>query len=368
MGHELELEGLPLLRTVITQAAVSERDVIVSGVPAEWSSTAEAIRGAGGRVIGFHAVVGASAAEHDGLPVKDVAQCDGVDSPVVVFGGAPKKSWFTCAPPAPQSCFWTKPLNERLMRGRYSPKLLQQYASELGEVHGALADPLSQSTFRALVKGRVAGDSGYFHISPYAEYEHPIVSARPGNVVLDVGAYDGDTARRYSARVGPQGRVFALEPSHLNYLKLSANCASEGLDNVLPLCVGGAAAPGLMRFQEGNDASSALATEGNIQVPVTSLDRLVHLLNLPSVDVIKLDVEGAEERVLEGAWQSIQQFRPMLQVSIYHKAKDLFALPLLLMRRLEGYTYFMGHHSFYHVESDLYCCPNERLSPYDFKS
>jgi len=358
----LELEGLPLLRTVITQGSVSERDVIVSGVPDEWTRTAQSVRSAGGRVVGFHAVRGASLAEHDGLPVTSAGDFDGPESPVVVYSGAPKKAWFTCAPPAPQRCLWMRPLNERLMRGRYSPKLLQQHASELREVHDALADPLSQSTFRALVKGRVSGDSGYFRISPYPEYEHPVVSARPGDVVLDVGAYDGDTARRYSTRVGPRGRVFALEPSYQNYLKLSQNCASEALDNVLPLCVGGAAVTGVERFQEGNEASSALTTEGNVEVPVTTLDHLVNLLDLRTVDVIKLDVEGAEQRVLDGAWHSIRRYRPMLQVSIYHKSKDLFGLPLLLMQRLKDYTYFLGHHSFYHVESDLYCCPNERLN------
>lgn len=363
MSDGLDLEGIPLLRTLLTEAVVCDRNVVVSGVAEDWSNAARAVRDAGGKVIGFHAVRKDPAVEHEGLPVaKTVPDVEAPGAPVVAYGTTPKKAWFTAAPPAPQRCLWVKPLEERMMRGKANAGLMAEHSQELAEVHARLADPLSKSIYRSLIKGRIKGDSGYFRISPYPEYEHPNVAARSGQVVVDVGAYDGDTARRYSKRVGPRGRVLALEPSHQNYVKLCANCATERLDNVLPFCWGAGAKQEIASFKEGQKASSSLSAKGELKVPLTTLDHLISLLDLRRVDLIKLDVEGAERDVINGAWEMIEWHRPMLQVSIYHKPNDLFGLPLFLMKRLRNYTYFLGHHSFYHVETDLYCCPNERLA------
>lgn len=347
----------------MTEALVCDRNVVVSGQAEDWSSAAQSVRDAGGRVVGFHSIRKHPTAEHDGLPVANVVpNGEGPEAPVVAYGSVPRKGLFTAAPPAPQRCLWVKPLEGRMMRGKANPALVQEYSKELSEVHDRLADSLSKSIYRSLIKGRVSGDSGYFRISPYVEYEHPNVAARSGQVVIDVGAYDGDTARRYSKRVGAQGRVLALEPSHQNYVKLCGNCASERLDNVLPFCLGAGAKQEIASFKEGQKASSSLSADGGLKVPLTTLDHLAGVLDLRTVDLIKLDVEGAERNVLNGAWGVIERHRPMLQISIYHKPHDLFALPLFVMKRLRNYTYFLGHHSFYHVETDLYCCPNERLA------
>ena len=75
-----------------------------------------------------------------------------------------------------------------------------------------------------------------------------------------------------------------------------------------------------------------------------------------------LDVEGAEEHALNGARQTIKAHRPQLAVCIYHKKKDIYALPLFLDAMLEGYIYHIGHYHNQLNETVLYALPEELVS------
>ena len=210
------------------------------------------------------------------------------------------------------------------------------------------------------MKARVEGDTGYHRISPYQEYDHPVVHAGRGDIVLDVGAYDGDTALIYSRRVGRKGRVMALEPSVGNYEKLVKRVRKRRLRNVTPLLLGAWSEDAVLRFKDGTGASAKLGDDGNVEVVVTAVDALLADHQLPRVDVLKLDVEGAEKAALEGARKSLEAHRPVLHISIYHKFDDLFELPLMLSEWLSGYRWYLGHHSYYQMETDLYGIPVER--------
>ena len=65
-------------------------------------------------------------------------------------------------------------------------------------------------------------------------------------------------------------------------------------------------------------------------IDTVSIDEFVASHGVKSVDYICLDVEGAEEHALNGARQTIKAHRPQLAVCIYHKKKDIYALPLFL--------------------------------------
>ena len=74
---------------------------------------------------------------------------------------------------------------------------------------------------------------------------------------------------------------------------------------------------------EGNIGASHLNAQGNETSRIVTLDYYVEEHDLPSIDFIKLDVEGAELDVLKGAAQSIRKWKPKLAISAYHKHEDL---------------------------------------------
>ncbi len=146
---------------------------------------------------------------------------------------------------------------------------------------------------------------------------------------LDIGANQGEftlfAAKRLSA-----GCVIAFEPVPYLYDRLTLNVQMNGLHNVIPVSKGVAAAPGLVpiyssktSFSDGsiNEGLATLfATEERNTllgtVPVIRLDDIVEEMGLTQVDVIKLDIEGAELPALQGGGRTIERFRPVVLLEV----------------------------------------------------
>lgn len=129
----------------------------------------------------------------------------------------------------------------------------------------------------------------------------------PSSVCIDVGANIGFFTL-LMAIAAPHGRVHAFEPLPLNVALLGASVALNRLANVSVNAVAVGAAPGTADFVEAADgAYSSLHDTGRkpvaalTQVAVVTLDDVCDGLGNPAVDVLKIDVEGAEALVLAGA-------------------------------------------------------------------
>jgi FkbM family methyltransferase len=133
---------------------------------------------------------------------------------------------------------------------------------------------------------------------------------RAGMTVLDVGAHVGQYTLLASGLVGPAGRVVAFEPHPVLGPVLRRNVSRAGCQNVtvLPVALGRAPGPGtLVLHPPDNFGGSSLrpndasAHHARATVEVTTLDEALARLGGAPVDLAKIDVEGAELDVLEGA-------------------------------------------------------------------
>ncbi len=146
---------------------------------------------------------------------------------------------------------------------------------------------------------------------------------QPGMVFIDAGANDGLYSLFSSRRVGAAGRVFSFEPSARELERLRVNVERNGLANVTAYGVAlgdqnGEAALSVADYQhEGHNTLGAfvypaitlLRTE---RVPMRTLDDALAEAGVTRVDLIKIDVEGGETRLLAGAAKVIQKYRPVL--------------------------------------------------------
>jgi FkbM family methyltransferase len=150
---------------------------------------------------------------------------------------------------------------------------------------------------------------------------------RPGDVVWDVGANLGLFAFAAAARAGPTGRVFALEADDwlVRVLRKTAALPVPQRAPVVPIVVAAAERCGLREFQLAarSRASNALAGYGHTQtggvresrlVVAVSLDWLLEFLPPPAF--VKIDVEGAEPEVLNGARRLIDRCRPTIACEV----------------------------------------------------
>ena len=139
----------------------------------------------------------------------------------------------------------------------------------------------------------------------------------PDALIFDVGANIGVTTAIFAA-AHAERRVYCFEPSPRAFGHLSRTISENGLSNCTPMQVALGAAPGFVGFMDDPQSASAshLAVEGvtlggsSISVEVATLDEMVSRLNLAHLDFIKIDVEGFEADVIEGAQQTIKRLRP----------------------------------------------------------
>ena len=141
---------------------------------------------------------------------------------------------------------------------------------------------------------------------------------RPGLAVYDVGANVGFFTLLAGRLVGVDGTVVALEPSSRNVEFLERHVRLNSLDNVRVMPVAAGRESGRGTFRTGGDSSTGrLAPEGDLGVEVRRLDDLPDARDVRAPDVIKIDVEGAEEDVLRGAARILRLHHPSILLAFH---------------------------------------------------
>lgn len=152
-------------------------------------------------------------------------------------------------------------------------------------------------------------------------------AAKPGAVILDIGAHIGLFSVYASKLVQPEGSVFAFEPAPATTTVLHQTIAINQMKgNVIPVQAAMGAEVGELTFfvsdDEADNSNSLVSYKedrklNGIQVPVDTIDHFVTKQQLQRVDFIKIDVEGAEYDTLRGGLNAINRFKPLVILAIH---------------------------------------------------
>jgi len=201
---------------------------------------------------------------------------------------------------------------------------------------GRLSVPLTLKWYHGMTVDVLLGNDnslclyvcGSFEPNEFAFLERVL---RPGMVFVDVGANDGYYTLFAAQRVGRSGRVLSVEPSTRERANLARNIARNGLTNVtvVPVALGAACGTAELRLAQsahsghntlGRFANDSVQAESVEQVNVRTLDSLTGDVALNRIDVMKIDVEGAEANVIAGARTVLAATRPLIVLEISDKA------------------------------------------------
>jgi len=174
-------------------------------------------------------------------------------------------------------------------------------------LHATLDVPV-EGGFRMLVDTRDILGSSLATRRLWEPHVTPLFRAllSEGDVFADVGAHIGYYTLIASRIVGPTGRVYALEPYLANRQLLEVNVQSNEATNVriLAVAAGAARADGVLSMPHSGDAARmSLTADGRAveqQVSIVPLADIVDSDDVRRLGLIKIDVEGYEDRVLQG--------------------------------------------------------------------
>lgn len=157
---------------------------------------------------------------------------------------------------------------------------------------------------------------------------------KPGMVFIDAGASLGLYSLFASMLVGEEGIVLAIEPSRRDFHRLKENSDLNQRKNIRLRMIGlsNATCDRELRVADeihsgqntlGSMAYAGVRTENRERIRVERLDDLILKEKLHRVDVIKMDTEGHELFVLQGARDTIQRFKPILVVELVDRSLSL---------------------------------------------
>lgn len=163
----------------------------------------------------------------------------------------------------------------------------------------------------------------------YGQHEYALLSSisSPGSVIAEIGANMGAHTVRLAKHVGMQGRVIAYEPQPVMFQALCGTIALNSLMNVdcypyaLSAETGQLMLPSLDYRQQNNFGGISFEPPAEQGFPAP-LHRFDDVFVLPRLDLMKIDVEGMELRVLKGAEAMIKKFRPVIYMENDQKAKS----------------------------------------------
>lgn len=147
-----------------------------------------------------------------------------------------------------------------------------------------------------------------------------------GGTFLDLGANIGLYTLEGAACVGPHGRVISVEAAPMHLERLRANIDRCGFENVsvVPVAVGPCQGRAKLSLPpSGNLGMFTIGTVPNalgIDVPVRPLDEVLRELAVSRLDVVKIDIEGAELGALRGGREVIGRDKPAFLAEINAEA------------------------------------------------
>jgi FkbM family methyltransferase len=176
---------------------------------------------------------------------------------------------------------------------------------------------------------------------------------KPGAIVLDCGANVGTFTRRALNRGAAKVVAIEINPELAEGLRRTFRKeVGEGRVVVYPKGVWDKDAELDLR----RDSVVLSRPEPPQRLPVTTIDHIVSELQLPSVDFIKMDIEGAEKNALRGGQTTLAKFSPLMAISAEHLPDDMTSIPALVNELVPG-RYRMAF-GFCEFNRPLHAVPN----------
>lgn len=227
-----------------------------------------------------------------------------------------------------------------------------------------LADDESREYLKSLIQFRESMDARRLIKNPlikgFYNYDENSLGPHKDNLIVDVGAFTGDTAKAYLDRLNNHATIVALEPLPINYSRLVRFVLENGYaSQIIPLQIAAGESRGeavLAGDCVENDPRATLKEHKVDECHSIKVEKIDDLFRntTKAINFIKVDVEGFEPSVIEGARETLRKYTPGLAIAAYHTPEHVWSLIELLDEIIPGYVIYLGHHPSAVFECEIY--------------
>lgn len=220
--------------------------------------------------------------------------------------------------------------------------------TEIIKLNSLWEDEESREAFLKILQFRLGFDDSILNERKFSAnqyFEKKFMSFLQDEIFIDCGAFKGDTIEQFNLITSAKfKRIYAFEPDRNNFDKLLKKCGEIGAEKIECQPSGVYSFTGKVNFMETGDAIARIVEDDrSFSINVVSLDDFMK--NKEPVTFIKMDIEGAEMDALLGAKEIIKKYKPKLAISAYHRADDLWKIPLLIKNLNSDYKIYLRHYS-----------------------
>lgn len=242
--------------------------------------------------------------------------------------------------------------------GLFTLDYAKAHAKELKAAYDLMADEQSKKVFESVIRYKLSGD-----IRLLRECESPreemfeLLNVGTEEIYVDLGAYNGDTLVEFLNETSMKfTKLYAMEPDHKNYSKLKRRLYMIGSALLEAYNCGAWDSETVMKFSLRAGRSSKVDEKSLSRCREVKMMSVDHMLRGEKATLIKYDVEGSEEKALNGTKETIAKYRPKLNVALYHRNEDMFAIPLQIASLNKRYKFYLRHHPYVpDWDTNLYC-------------
>lgn len=242
-------------------------------------------------------------------------------------------------------------INDAIIKENYNK--LKENETLIAEIYNKLFEDDSKKVFLRTILKTLVDCPSYLDIYSPNQYLCDFVPFGDDEIIVDAGAYDGDTIKQFAEKNPNFTYIYAFEPDSEIFFKLVEN--TKHYNNIDYFSVGLSDKSGNYKFCVLEYGASTFCNSHN-QQNTNKLAIPGDLLEIKPT-FIKMDIEGFELNALKGFQNTIKRFTPKLAICVYHKFEDIFEIPLFINSINPSYKLYLRHHSFNSSETVLYAIP-----------
>lgn len=184
---------------------------------------------------------------------------------------------------------------------------------------------------------KTSSETNYLHY-----FDVDLINCDDKEVIVDLGAYIGDTIIDYFNTYGisQYKKIYCYEITDESFENLKNNLAYYPNIEFIKKAVGNEIGNLYINKSSVDNSANTISDKGEISIPVTTLDEDIK----EQITMIKMDIEGSEQKALEGCKQHIINEHPKLLISVYHNHEDLWKIPKMINEMTDTYKFYLRYY------------------------